>query len=300
MKTKLIFIFLGVFLGIAPLHAQEVEGDTVQYFIQTRDGNEYLGTIVFEDEDKLVLLTKIGEITIQHADILSRRLVKGEQFRNGEFWFENPQATRYFWSPNGYGLRKGEAYYQNVWILFNQVAVGVTENFSIGAGVIPLFLVAGAPTPMWLTPKFSFPVIENKLNLGVGALVGTVAGGERSGFGILYGMSTFGTKDKNLTLGFGWGYSADGIANLPTVNIGGMIRTGPRGYFITENYLINSADESFGLLSFGGRRMINRIGLDFGLVLPIDPGLELIAIPWLGLTVPFGSGAQPQKQGFTQ
>jgi hypothetical protein len=201
----------------------------------------------------------------------------------------NPQATRYFWLPNGYGLKKKESYYQNVWLFFNQVSVGLTDNFSIGAGMVPLFLFAGSPTPVWITPKVSFPVVKDKFNIGAGALAGTVIGLDESGFGLLYGLTTFGSRDKNFTLGLGWAYAGGTIANVPTISVGGMIRTGPRGYFLTENYFIGAGGETFGIISAGGRRIIKRISLDYGLFLPLAAGLDtFLAMPWLGLTVPFG------------
>lgn len=291
MKNKLMailfcFAFLKATIGLA----QYEKLDQTYYFIQTKDGNEYMGTILSEDGEKLVLLTEnLGEITLFLKDIVKRTEIKSGQMINGKYWFENPQASRYFWSPNGYGLKKGEWYYQNVWIFFNQVSTGVTNNFSIGAGIVPLFLFSGASTPVWITPKLSLPVIEDKLNLGAGGLLGAVIGEQNSGFGILYGLSTFGSKDRNMTLGLGWGYVSGEIANRPTITLSGMVRTGARGYFLTENYYIHSGDFTLGLISAGGRRIIKNVGLDFGLAIPLASDMDtFIAIPWLGFTVPFG------------
>jgi hypothetical protein len=259
--------------------------------IQTADGNTYVGTLVSEDDVKLVLRTEnLGNITVFKSDISKRREIDQDRFVRGELWFENPQATRYFWSPNGYGLKKGEWYYQNVWIFFNQVSTGVTDNFSLGAGMVPLFLFAGTSTPVWITPKISIPVIKDQLNLGTGALLGTVVGLENSSFGILYGMSTFGSRDRNLTIGLGWGFAGGELTNRPTINIGGMIRTGARGYILTENYYVSTGEGGGGFLSIGGRRIINKLGLDFGLIAPIwDEMDSFIAFPWLGLIIPFGN-----------
>ena len=118
-------------------------------------------------------------------DIKKISLVSQTRAKDGSYWLENPQATRYFWSPNGYNLKKGEGYYQNVWIMGNQAIYGITNHISAGIGTIPLFLFGGAPTPVWLTTKFSIPVVENKFNVGAGALVGTILGEEHTSFGIL-------------------------------------------------------------------------------------------------------------------
>lgn len=285
-----VLLFLLALIVYMPAYAQEHQDEPSIYRIKTKDGNEYIGEILFEDDDKIILQTeKLGEITIQKIHILSREQVNLSRMVDGELWFENPQNTRYFFSPNGYGIRQGEAYYQNVWVFFNQVTVGVTDNVSISAGVVPLFLLGGIPSPFWINPKVSIPVVENSYNIGAGALIGTVIGGDNSGFGILYAVNTLGNKDQNINLGLGWGYSSGGIASSPTVSIGGMYRTGPRGYVLTENYIISTGNETGGLLSIGGRRIIGDVGLDYGIIVPVfgEEGLQ-IALPWLGLTVPFG------------
>jgi hypothetical protein len=176
--------------------------------------------------------------------------------------------------------------------MFNQAVYGFTDHFSGGVGVMPLFLLGGTSTPAWLTAKFSVPIVKDKVNLGIGALAGTVIGEQNSNFGILYGISTFGSKDNNLNIGLGWGFAGGKMARNPTVNISGMIRTGAKGYFITENYFIGTPDNFVVLMSVGGRRIIKHIGLDFGAVIPLGADIgSLIAIPWLGFTIPFGNKA---------
>lgn len=278
----LILLFFGSFCNA------QVSRDTTKLFrVETKEGNEFIGKIVSEDKTSILLRTdNLGDITIRWAHITKVSEVIPSQLKNGEHWFDNPQATRYFWSPNGFGLRKREAYYQNVWVLFNQVSVGVSDYFSFGAGLVPLFLFAGAPTPVWITPKLSIPVVENKINIGGGGLFATVLGEENVSFGILYGISTFGSRDKNLSIGLGYGYAGNDWASTPTFTVSGMIRTSRRGYFLTENYFIGGSEENLLLLSFGGRRIIKKSGLDFGLFIPANTGGEFIAIPWLGLTIP--------------
>jgi len=39
----------------------------------------------------------------------------------------------------------------------------------------------------------------------------------------------------------------------------------------------------------GGRRIIKHMGLDFGAVIPLGGDIgSFVAVPWLGLTIPFG------------
>lgn len=285
--TLLVFIIFLV-LSQAPSMAQN-QADSIKNHIETVDGNEFIGIILEQTSERIRLKTdNLGEISIPVIQIKKITAIDQTLAKNGTYWFDNPQATRYFWAPNGYNLKAGEGYYQNVWILFNQAVYGFTDYFSGGIGTVPLFLFAGASSPAWIMAKFSVPVVENKFNLGIGALMGTVIGEENTGFGILYGITTFGSKDKNLNIGLGWGYAGGEMAKNPTVNISAMIRTGAKGYFITENYFIGTPDEFVVMMMVGGRRIIKRIGLDFGAVIPIASDMEgFIAIPWLGFTIPF-------------
>ncbi|HAQ18056.1 MAG TPA: hypothetical protein DCR40_02345 [Prolixibacteraceae bacterium] len=290
MKTFLSILALIICLiGIPVLSGAQNNQDSIKYRIETIDGNEYIGKILQRSADKIRIKTeKLGEISILTSDIKRISEVTQTIAKDGTYWLDNPQSTRYFWAPNGYNLKSGEGYYQNVWVFFNQAVYGFTDHISAGVGVVPLFLFAGAPTPAWLTAKFSVPVAENKFNLGAGALVGTVIGEEKTGFGILYGISTFGSKDKNLNIGLGWAFAGGEMAENPTVNISAMIRTGPKGYFITENYFIGTPDEFVVMMMVGGRRIIKRVGLDFGAVIPISSEMEeFIVAPWLGFTIPF-------------
>src|SRR4030095_11148511 len=185
-------------------------------------------------------------------------------------------------------LKKGEGYFQNVWILFNQVSVGVTDNISIGAGIVPLFLFAGSPTPVWLTPKLSIPLKKDNINLGIGGMVGTVIGEDEAGFGFAYGTTTFGNRNTNLSVGLGYGYASGNWADTPLFTLSAMIRSGQRGYILTENYFIGTVDEDALIIFVGGRRLIKNSGIDYGLMFPAITGGEFVAIPWLGLTIPFG------------
>jgi hypothetical protein len=284
---KIYIPFFLVILVYGAASAQQTNDTKILWRIETNDGNEYVGTVFKRDPEEIVLETEnLGLITIRMVDVHTMEVVTPQQMKQGGVWTENPQGARYFWVPNGYGLKRGEGYYQNTLVLVNQASVGLSDHFSIGVGMVPLFLFRG-PTPAWITPKFSIPVVKDKVNIGVGALIGTVLGEQNTSFGIAYGVTTFGSRDKNISLGVGYGFADGGWADTPTFSLSGMIRAGKRQYFVSENYLINTGDEIFGLLSFGGRTVWSRISLDYGGVLPaIDE--ETFVIPWVGITLPLG------------
>lgn len=285
MKTTLLIFIL--FFSYSQIIAQN-QKDTTLVRIETKDGNEFMGEIVGQDSTKILLKTeKFGELAILKSEIKQQEKVSVEQIIDGKLWFANPQSTRYFWSPNGYGLKKGEGYYQNIWVLWNQFSYGVSDNFSLGGGIIPLFFFGGGPTPVFITPKISIPIEKDKFNLGAGALIGTVLGESGTSFGIVYGISTFGTPNNNVSFGLGYGFAGGEWASSPLININGMFRLSSRGYFITENYYISGGGENVVLISLGGRWIIKKAALDFGLFIPVADIGSFVAVPWLGFTIPF-------------
>ena len=119
MKTTNVFACIILFFYYFTAYAQT--GDTLLVRIETSDGNEYTGTIVSENEQTIILKTNtLGEISIPKTMIRHLEEIGSEQIVKGEIWFENPQATRYFWAPNGYGLKKREGYYQNIYVFYKQ------------------------------------------------------------------------------------------------------------------------------------------------------------------------------------
>ncbi len=286
--TVFVLIFL---LPQVNSYSQELTDSTSLWVIDTEDGNTFMGKIVNEDSIQIMMLTDIyGPVHIPLSQIKNKKELKQTNLVEGEHWFSNPHATRYFFGTNGYGLRKGEAYYQNTWILFNQINYGITNHISLGGGIVPLFLFAGAPTPVFITPKVTVPIVKDKVNLGAGVLYAYVLG-EEFGFGITYATITFGNRDNNLTLGGGWAFADSEWANSPTLTLSGMTRVGRKTYLVTENYYIGlSEDSSLGIISVGGRSVQKKLAVDYGLFFPVGADIgAFLAIPWLGIAVPFGN-----------
>lgn len=258
------------------------------YRVETTDGNVFIGTLVAEDDQEVVLATeRLGTITIARADIERMMAIEPDRFRDGEYWFANPQSTRYFFAPNAIGLPSGGGYYQNTWIFLNNVNVGISNNVSIGAGTVPIFLLGASAFPFWLLPKVSASIPNSNVHLAAGAVVGGVLGEESGGAGLVYGVSTLGTRDTNLTVGLGYGYAGSEWSSTPALTLGGMARVGRTAYLITENYVFPGSDVA-GIISFGFRWAPEHFAVDFGLVRPLDVEDGFIGVPWLGVTIPFG------------
>jgi hypothetical protein len=281
-----------ILISFLTLNVSIAQNEKMLVKIETKDGNIFLGSIIREDSTTIVIETELlGELPIRKTAISRRTEIDSSKMVKGKLWNDNPQSTRYLWTPNGFGLKKGEGYYQNIWVLYNQISVGITNNISASVGTIPLFLFGAESTPVWVIPKFSIPIAKDKINLSLGVFAGTILGEDNMSFGLAFGTSTFGNRNRNVNLGLGWGYSTDGWSDKPLINVSAMVRLTANGYFLTENYFIPLGhDFNLTLLSAGGRYIVKKVGLDFGLYIPISSEIEqFIAIPMLGLTLPFGN-----------
>jgi len=280
---------LTVWIGVGLAHAQEPDSLGTTYRVETTDGTVVVGTLVSETEAEVVLKTKeLGEVTIRRADIKHMEPVDTTRLRDGEYWFRNPQSTRYLFAPNAIGLPKGDGYYQNTWILFNNVNYGVSDHFSVGAGTVPVFLFGANAIPIWFLPKVSISTPRDHLHFAGGAVLGGVVGeGGSLGVGLVYGSATVGSRDNNATVGLGYGYADGQFSDTPAINVSGMKRVSRTVYLLTENYFL-PAVEGGNLVSVGVRWAPESFAVDFALVRPLGGDADgFVALPWLGVTIPF-------------
>lgn len=294
MKKRLTLISLGIALLLAsPLaYAQDAQKDTAKYLaIRTSDGNEFIGKVIAQDSAVLVLQTDIfAEITIRREAIRRMRLVSQKQARSKKYMFETASNTHYFIGQNAYGLRKGEGYYQSGWIFLNQLAYGLSDHFSIGVGAAPFFDFESDAAPLWIQPKISIPLLEQKLHVSITGILGQLFSSyeeDAFGFGCVLGQVTCGSPNANLSAGVGLVWGKMSWTRAPLFSIGGMVRTASRIALISENYFIreNGYTQTVALLGF--RAIGRRAAFDFGILFNLNESYA-IGIPWIGLHVPIG------------
>ncbi len=292
-----IAILLFSLLSIGDAEAQKFRDSTLVKIV-TVDGNEFMGKILSQNENEFRIRTEtLGEVAIPKLKIKSIEKVDKTKLVDGEIWEQQPQESRYFFGPSGYGLRKGEGYFQNTGLLLNQVNYGATDNFSIGGGIMPFPFF----TPVWFTPKLSFPYKTGKGSAGIGLLYFNVFGSwldlnddndRWQGAGMLYGMNTWGSREHQYTIGMGYGF-ADGLgwANYPTFMLSTMHRNSKRWAFISENYMIPGDGSPVVLISGGMRYLGKVVTVDFGLFLALHEefGGSLPLLPWYSIAFPWQS-----------
>lgn len=297
MKTYTHFlIYLLLFCSFQLGYSQDTNNKQV-YRVTLNDKSSYIGEITEETTSTLVLInqttgvkTELPTTQIQKKELLSESSIK-----NNEYWFENPNATRYLFGPSAFNLKKGEGYYQNTMLLLNSFNVGITDYFSIGGGIefLSTFITLseGNFNPIiYFTPKVGFSVADN-IHVGGGVLLASIPQfGETSntGLGMLYGLGTYGNLDHNVTATIGWG-SVDGNSfNKPLITVSGMTRVAKKTALVTENWLIPTDSSYEPIFSYGVRFFGENIAVDLAFINNWDIAQSLlIGVPYVNFAVKF-------------
>jgi hypothetical protein len=278
---KHILLLLSVILALTA-HSQDIPlaelhaDSTVQYLLRMKDESLIRGSIIAIDGKELTVHTqKLGDIRVQRSDIASAVVLSGTNYRNGQFWFPTPVASRYYFSPSAIPMDAGHGYYQNTLLFINSFAYGVSKNVSLGAGFEVITLLSGRP--IWLlSAKAGFPVAKN-IHLGAGTLLIALSDfsrydGHRPTLGTAFGVATFGSKENNVTFGAGYGYGSvyneqsDPGAFRMTGTISGTARMGKRIAFCSENWIIPNAFDDPVLFSYGIRILGDKSSIDIALI----------------------------------
>lgn len=251
--------------------------------LELHSGERLVGRIVEIRDQEIDFQAGLGRITVEIARIRSISTVPASAMRNGDFWFPNPNTTRLYLSPTARMLKQGQGYFQNIWLFFNGVAIGITDNITIGGGM-SVFPTGDffSDNIFYLTPKIGLHAGGN-LDLAVGALYiflpfDDVFEDNDNSAGILYGVATLGDDNHNLTGGLGYGFANGELADSPVLMLGGEYRLGRRISFVSENWIIPGGDAA--LISYGLRIFGEKLSVDLSFFNsssdPVFPGVPYV------------------------
>jgi hypothetical protein len=242
----------------------------VTYQIKTTNDEEFIGK--FLDQDSVSMRIKTNKnvvITIPQKEILRIYPLESTTAQTGKNWFENPFSFMYYSSPSVFNMKKGELYYQNTYLFINSIYYGITDKIYVGAGIdllsTALYSSDGKFNPsVFIISKYGGK-INNNFQLGVVALITksqSIVSSHSNTMGTLYGMSTIGSKDNNMTVGLGWSYFG-GDYSAPYMTLGSMVRLSKGCSFITDNTLAlgYALQLTYGLRFYG-----KKTAFDIGLI----------------------------------
>ncbi len=187
MKTKIGFAFLFIFTLILTVKSQTTNDKTLVN-IETIDGNEFKGEIIYQDSALIVLTTKtMGSLTIQKKDIKYQGIKNGfaELKKNGI-------SANLFGTSPFLGLT-----YERL----------LSKYFSLEAGVGYVSLGGGIKV-------YPFKAKEGQAIFHTGITVAHEYSSEHTISYIPLGFSYFGQKGLNLGLDLGPSYYINGYDNF--------------------------------------------------------------------------------------
>jgi hypothetical protein len=278
---------LTLFFCAVPLAAQSpgvierlAPSDTI-YEVRLQDGSLLYARVVAAEPQRVELVTTAGvRLQVDRAQIRSASAVRGTVRPDGMVWPEDPNSTRLFFGPTGRALRAGDGYVGAFELFLPFVAVGISDWVTIAAGTPIIPDVIGRV--VYLAPRVQVVRTERvQLSTGVLAFLDLTAQGGRGepdAIGIFFGAGTFGTRDRAVSVGAGWGFAGSDVNGRPAFMLGGETRLNRRVKLITENYLVSyrtydwrtDGDEVAhqGLIGAGirifGERMAGDLGLGVG------------------------------------
>ena len=275
---------------------QEIQAEVKQpsqYKIDLLDGTRLTGTIISENDSVIVMeLQDLGELKIRKDKIGKMIPLDASLNLRKSLWFKNPNATRLLFAPTAIPLRKGEGYYQNIYIVGNMFNVGVMDNFSIGGGFDFITMFGRVNDGEW-NPVLNFNTkvgvkVHDYVHVGAGGLYVTQINNFSTG--ILYGLSTFGSYNSNFTTGLGWGFVDGTFEKKPFIMFGGMVRCSEKIWFVSENWLAPvDVDKYYFVVSYGIRFSGKRMSVDLAFINSKDIiDVLIIGIPYVDFVIKFG------------
>ena len=279
-----------------PLGAEEQDsrtqdnGDTLAdplVSISLTDGTQLEGVIIQETENHILVETLSGlEIKVPRTSIITIK-----RHRAGAFSRPDPNYTRLLFAPTGRPLRRGDAYFFNHYVFFPGMAYGLTDHFSLAAGLSVIPGLGLSEQVLSLAPRFGL-YDSGDVALSAGVLYMKVA--DEGAGGMAFVVGTKGTPAKSFTCGIGLGYIAEegedvDFAEHPVLLLGGNIRLSESMALVSENWFITGEDlgldqQPLGLaLRFFGPR----IAVDAGVIIIGEVIEEGFPIPWLSFVYNF-------------
>lgn len=278
------------------------------YVLITERGDRFVGRIkayegddiLFQIENNIVLTFNQEEIeTIQIFEEYSGSgLIKG-----APDYIPMSGQENLFISPSAFNYKTKKGEYRNTQIFLNSIDYGVSDNFSLGAGLIPFFVA----NVVDLRTKLTFNV-GDYVHFGAGAhlVAGFTLGGlgENWSVGIPHGTISIGTEEKFLNVGFGKFLPFDdNVGNLKSdlIMVGGSFRISKKGRIFADLIKVNEVEDPFfgsrgeyTMIMIGGSWFNVKNRLDFGVFVLPDSGtgdlIQTIGFPVISYARKIGKG----------
>lgn len=273
-------------LGLLVSFALAAEGDGPLVAITLSDGQSIEARVLARNENTVILELRDGQrIELPASAVKAIGGTPGAAPSTGA-WGEDPNRSRYFYSPSAYSLGAGRGYLAQRALAITSAGVGVTDFWDVEAGAILPLLFTESPIAV-VSTKLSARAGE-RVRAGVGAQVFLTPEGS---LGFVFANGTYGNEDRHGTV------AAGVLANFDTGEIGADIVTTSFNWRLGEKTAVIGEvwwtywpeggpwpDSNFFIVPAGGARLFGpKFAVDLGLV-PIitgEPYVPVVPVPWV-------------------
>lgn len=269
--TCLFTLANGQTLQMKPDSLYEVDAGKNQYFAGRFTGNtgSFLYFTLIDGTQKQVPENEIRRI----APVSKNRI------HNGRFWPENLFAHRSVFAPSGYGLKANEFQYQNIILGINQFGYGITDNFSLSVGTIPIPF----ETALWLSGKLSLPLVKDLLAISGGFIAVRDLQFPNRSMNFYNGCLTFGNREHFVTIGFIQPtQTKKGLIYNGSLQLSGLFRISRKSHFLFEAHQFKEKPVLTPYTMAGFRTGYRKVKFEYGLFYFND---QKVLGPWLGLGI---------------
>jgi hypothetical protein len=266
----------------------KIPDSTEIQIVTLKDGSVIVGRTTSVSDSVIVFRAEMGEINIPISKIKEIREEPLSAMKKGSYWFPNPNATRLFFAPTGWMLKKGQGYFCDYYLFFPGFSYGITDNISLGGGVSIFPGLSMSNQAYFFTPKIGLAT-SPKTELSLGALIISIPveidDVHIPTFGVLYGVGSYGSPDGSVSAGLGYGFAGSRFAPKPVAMIGGEKRLSRRISLLTENWVLPGVDNP--IISYGARFFGENISVDLGFFSGTGPNFFFPGIPWIDFVFNF-------------
>ena len=205
----------------------------------------------------------------------------------------DPNYSRLLFAPTARPLAKGDGQFADYELLFPGVAYGLTDNFSLGAGVSVIPGLGLREQVFYVAPKLGFNLGDRGAVAVGGFLARAGLDGEYDdSMGIGYVIGTVGGRNRSLSLGLGAVKEFGGGDATPILMLGGSATVARHVALVGESWVrlgetFETREQALGL---GVRFFGEKLSADVGIVLLSDVWDEGFPAPWGSITYHFGGG----------
>ncbi len=290
MKCTLLLLFL-LFLPVvnsaSPAFASPDSADTSKvYRVELKDGSSFIGALESETADSLrIRLASGSRLTVARSSVTDVEELKGNLV-NGRYVKSDPNRSRLFFAPTARPVAAGSGYFAVYELFFPFFAVGIADVVTLAGGIS---VFPGATSQAYyLGPKITIPLHSETFSVAVGGHYMNAFSNNETGLGIVYGVTTIGSRTAALTAGIGYGYFEDEFSDNPLLLLGGEVQISGSVKLISENWIPVNADVA--VLSFGVRFFGENLSADFGLYYAAtgESTEGFPFLPWIGFSYAFG------------